>query len=138
MHPHVRVLLGHPDDTHADLIVRPGWRTHPGNDERHVTVHAPRWHPPNGPDRALVLAYREAVAVANERQARVVALPAILARGAWPLDELTRIALTVLLSTPMTAHEVLIVASTPAMVERWAEALVAEVSPGGMPPPKPR
>ncbi len=55
-----------------------------------------------------------------------MALPAILARGAWPLEEVTRIALTVLLSTPTTVREVQIVASTPAMVERWAEALVRE------------
>ena len=50
-------------------------------------------------------------------------LPAILARGPWPLDEVTRIALTVLKSTPTTLHEVVIAAGTPAMVERWAEAL---------------
>ena len=55
-----------------------------------------------------------------------MALPAILAQGPWPLEEVTRVALTVLKSTPTTVHEVVIAASTPAMVERWAEALVRE------------
>ena len=132
--PRVRVLLGHPEDTHADLIIRPGWHT--VDHGRVVTLKAPRWHPPNGPERALAEVYRQAVVVANERNARVVALPPLLVRGAWPLDETTRIALNVLHSTPMTAREVLIVASTPAMVERWAEALVREVHPGGTRPPR--
>ncbi len=123
------MLLGHPEDTHADLIIRPGWHT--VDRGRTVTLKAPRWHPPNGPERALAEAYRQAVVIANARGARVVALPPMLARGAWPLDETTRIALTVLLSTPTTAREMLIVASTPAMVERWAEALVREVHTGG-------
>jgi hypothetical protein len=55
-----------------------------------------------------------------------MALPAILARGPWPLEQVTRIALTVLMSTPTTVREVVVVASTPAMVERWAEALIRE------------
>ena len=132
--PRVRVLFGHPEDTHADLIFRPG--LHTVDHGRVITLKAPRWHPPNGPERALAEVYRQAVVVANERNARVVALPPMLARGAWPLDETTRIALTVLHSTPMTAREVLIVASTPAMVERWAEALVREAHPGGTRPPR--
>lgn len=57
-----------------------------------------------------------------------MALPAILARGPWPLEEVTRIALTVLKSTPTSVQDVVIAAGTPAMVERWAEALVREPS----------
>ncbi len=90
-----------------------------------MTVSAPRWHRP-GEEHLLAEAYRDAVAAANARHARTMALPAILSRGPWPLEEVTRIALTVLKSTPTTVHEVVITAGTPAMVERWAEALVRE------------
>ncbi|MGB7982409.1 MAG: macro domain-containing protein [Candidatus Nanopelagicales bacterium] len=124
--PHVRVVLGTLTDAHTDVVVRPGRRARA--DGRTITVVAPRWHPPTGPDRALAQAYRDAVAAADACRARSMALPAILARGAWPLDQVTRIALTVLLSTPSTVREVQIIASTPAMVERWAEALVREPS----------
>ena len=57
-----------------------------------------------------------------------MALPAILARGPWPMEAVTRVALTVLKSTPTTVDEVVIAAGTPAMVERWAEALIRESS----------
>jgi O-acetyl-ADP-ribose deacetylase (regulator of RNase III) len=120
------VVLGCPEDTSADIVVRAG--THPASDGRVVTVSAPRWKRPGGPEHLLAEAYREAVAAANARQARSMALPAILARGPWPLEEVTRIALTVLKSTPTSLHEVVIAAGTPAMVERWAEALVREPS----------
>ena len=93
-----------------------------------VTVRAPRWQRPGGSGHLLAEAYRDAVAEANARHAQTMALPAILARGPWPLEEVTRIALTVLKSTPTTLHEVVIAAGTPAMVERWAEALVREPS----------
>jgi O-acetyl-ADP-ribose deacetylase (regulator of RNase III) len=118
------VALGRPEDSSADIIVRAGAR--PAEDGRVVTVSAPRWQAPRGTEHLLAQAYRDAVAAANARQARTMALPAILARGPWPMDEVTRIALTVLRSTPTTVHEVLIAAGTPAMVERWAEALVRE------------
>lgn len=100
-----------------------------------MTVAAPRWHPPNGPERMLAEVYRHAMAVANAQHARSMALPAILARGAWPLDDVTRIAVNVLTTTPTTLSEVMIVASTPAMVERWAEALIAEAPTGPSGPP---
>lgn len=122
--PHVRVLLGEPEATDAELVVLPGSRTR--DEGRVVTVEAPRWRPPNGPHHLLAEAYREAVAIANARGARSLALPGVLVRGAWPLEEVTRTALTVLLSTPTTLHEVVIAARTPAMVERWAEALMRE------------
>lgn len=122
--PRIRVLLGRPEDTAADIVVLPGSR--PRSSGRVVTVAAPRWHPPNGPERELAEAYRHAVAEANARLADSMALPAILARGAWPLEQLIRVALTVLLSTPTSVREVYIVARTPAMVERWAEALIRE------------
>jgi O-acetyl-ADP-ribose deacetylase (regulator of RNase III) len=123
----VRVLLGIPEHSPADIVVLPGPRAGTSRDGRVVTVVAPRWHPPTGPERALAEAYRAAVAEANARNARTMALPAILARGPWPLDDVTRVALTVLLSTPTTLQEVTIVARTPAMVERWAEALAHEL-----------
>ena len=121
--PRIRVVLGHPEDTSAEIIVRAG--THPAEDGRAITVRAPRWQPGRS-EHLLAEAYRDSVAAANDRQAHSMALPAILARGPWPLDEVTRIALTVLKSTPTTLHDVVIAASTPAMVERWAEALVRE------------
>jgi O-acetyl-ADP-ribose deacetylase (regulator of RNase III) len=124
--PRIRVVLGRPEDTSADIVVRAGARAH--RDGRVVTVCAPRWQPPAGTEYLLAEAYRDAVAAANAQQAATMALPAILARGPWPLEEVTRIALTVLKSTPTTVHEVVIAAGTPAMVERWAEALVREPS----------
>ena len=122
--PRIRVVLGNPEDASADIVVLPG--AHARDSGRIVTVVAPRWRAPAGPERLLAEAYRQAVAEDNARGARSMALPAMLARGAWPLEDLTRIALTVLLSTPTTVHEVVICASTPAMLERWAEALVRE------------
>ena len=132
--PRIRVVLGRPEDTSADIILRAGAQA--AEDGRVVTVSAPRWQPPRGTEHLLAEAYRDAVAAANARQARTMALPAILARGPWPLEDVTRIALTVLKSTPTTVHEVLIAAGTPAMVERWAEALIREpnLAEGPAPP----
>ena len=124
--PRIRVVLGRPEDTLADIILRAGARA--ADDGRVVTVSAPRWKPPRGTEHLLADAYRDAVAAANARQARTMALPAILARGPWPMEDVTRIALTVLKSTPTTVHEVVIAAGTPAMVERWAEALIRDTS----------
>jgi O-acetyl-ADP-ribose deacetylase (regulator of RNase III) len=124
--PRIRVVLGRPEDTSADVVVRAGARA--SSEGRVVTVRAPRWQQPAGAEHLLAGAYRDAVAAANAREARTMALPAILARGPWPLEEVMRIALTVLKSTPTTVHEVVIAAGTPAMVERWAEALVREPS----------
>jgi O-acetyl-ADP-ribose deacetylase (regulator of RNase III) len=112
--PRIRVVLGRPEDTAAAVIIRAGSR--PAEDGRVVTVVAPRWQGPSGPQHVLPEAYRHAVAAANARGATSMALPAILARGPWPLEEVTRVAL----------HEVTIAASTPAMLERWAEALFRE------------
>ena len=122
--PRIRVVLGTPEECVADVVIRAGAR--PRQEGRLVTVAAPRWHQPDGPERLLAEAYRDAVAAANVRQARTMAMPAILARGPWPLEEVTRVALTVLKSTPTTVHDVVIAGSTPAMVERWAEALIRE------------
>lgn len=122
--PKIRVVLGHLEDTAADIVVLPG--AHPRKSGRVVTVVAPRWRPSTGQERLLAEAYRQAVAEANLRGATTMALPAMLSRGAWPLEDLTRIALTVLQSTPTSVREVLIVANTPAMVERWAEVLVRQ------------
>ena len=72
---------------------------------------------------ALADAYREALALANARQARSMAVPAILALGPWPLEEVTRIALTVLQGTPTTVREVVVVAGTPGVLGRWAVAI---------------
>jgi hypothetical protein len=124
--PRIRVVLGRPEDMSADIVLRAG--SHAAEDGRVVTVRAPRWKPPAGVEHLLADAYRDAVAAANARQATSMVLPAILAQGPWPLEAVTRIALTVLKSTPTTVHEVVIAASTPAMVERWAEALVREPS----------
>jgi hypothetical protein len=42
------------------------------------------------------------------------------------MEDVTRVALTVLMSTPSPTHEVTIAVPTPAMLELWAEALVRE------------
>ena len=125
--PHVRVLLGRPEDTPADVVIRAGGRA--GQDGRIITVAAPRWERVNGPRHALPEAYRQAVAAANARGASSMALPGILARGPWPLEEVTRVAMTVLRSTPTSLREVTIAVGTPAMVEVWAEAIIREPWP---------
>jgi hypothetical protein len=43
------------------------------------------------------------------------------------MEDVTRIALTVLLSTPSTVQEVTIAAAGPGTLERWAEALAREL-----------
>ncbi len=116
-------MLGEVQESAADVIILAGARR---SESGHVvTVSAPRWRP-DGNRRALPEAYRDAVAAANARHARSMAIPAILARGPWPLDEVTRVALTVLKSTPTSVHEVHIVVGTPAMLEVWAEALAGD------------
>ena len=119
------MVLGAPHEQPADLVIVPGRRAEdPGPSV--AVVKAPRWKPPSGPDRALAEAYREAVAVANERRARSIVLPGALVQGWWPMEDVTRVAMTVLMSTPSTVHEVTIAVPTAAMLEMWAEALVRE------------
>lgn len=66
------------------------------------------------------------MAVANERRAQSIVLPGALVQGSWPMDDVTRVAMTVLMSTPSTVREVTIAVPTVAMLELWAEALVRE------------
>lgn len=89
-------------------------------------IAAPRWRPPSGPDHLLAQAYRHAIEVANERQARSLVLPGALVLGSWPMEDVTRVAMTVLMSTPSSVREVTIAVPTAAMLEIWAEALVRE------------
>jgi hypothetical protein len=122
--PHVRVVLGDPEDQPGDLVLLPA--KHAGTrGERVVLVAAPRWRP-QGSVRPLAEVYRLAVALTTERGARALVLPGSLTLGPWPMDDVTRVALTVLLSTPTTARDVTIAVPTPAMLEIWAEALVRE------------
>lgn len=119
------MVLGPADDQPADLLIKPGRRDDDLGPSVAV-VAAPKWKPPNGPDLPLAQAYRRAVEVANERQARSLVLPAALVRGWWPMDDVTRVAMTVLMSTPSTVHEVTIAVQTAATLEVWAEALARE------------
>ncbi len=93
---------------------------------RTVAVAAPRWSPPSGSERLLAQAYRDAVAAADLAGATSMVLPSTLARTVWPLADVTRVALTVLMSTPSTLREVTIAVPTPAALETWAEALARE------------
>lgn len=119
------MVLGAPEEQPADLVILPGRRS----DEPSpfvVRIAAPRWKPPSGPERALAEAYRTAVSVATQRRATSVVMPGALVLGSWPMDDVTRVALTVLMSTPSTVRDVTIAVSTPAMLEIWAEALARE------------
>jgi len=91
-----------------------------------VTLKAPKWKPPGGPELALAQVYRRAVEEASRREARSMAMPSALVIGSWPLDDVTRVAMTVLMSTPSPVRQVTIAASTAAMLERWAEAIARE------------
>jgi len=77
-------------------------------------------------DRSFQLArgYREVLRVADVWGARRIALPATLAVGGWPFDELTRIALGTLASTPTRVESIVVCCPTSAALERWAEALI--------------
>ena len=119
------MVLGKPEDQPADLVILPGRRAAEVGPSV-VTVQAARWKPPSGPERALAETYRRAVAIAIERGARTLVLPGALVLGSWPLDDVTRVALTVLMSTPSPLREVTIAAQTPAMLEVWAEALARQ------------
>ena len=115
------------DELAADLLVLPARHARATTGSRVVHVVAPRFNAHGGADHLLAQAYRDAVAAANARSARTLVLPASLTRGPWPLDDVLRIALTVLLSTPTTVREVTIATSGPAMLERRAEALAREL-----------
>lgn len=119
----LRVLGEVPHDDDADIIIRAGRRR--SENGRVVTVAAPRWTP-DGHRVALPEAYRQAMAVANERGARTMTIPGALVRGSWPLDDVTRIAMTVLLSTPTSVLAVSIIADGPGLWEAWTEALARE------------
>lgn len=123
--PRVRVALGDPHDFDADLVIVPGRR----DDEPApsvVVVKAPRFKAPSGPELALATTYRHAIDVASRRRARSIVMPAALVLGSWPLDDVTRVAMTVIMSTPSSVQQVTIAARTPAMLEHWAEAIARE------------
>lgn len=120
----MRVVLGDPRDQPVDLVILPGRRD--VDDIGLVTLKAPKWAPPSGPELALAQVYRRAVQTASEREARSVALPSALVIGSWPLDDVTRVAMTVFMSTPSTVRNVIVAVQTPAMLEKWAEALARE------------
>ena len=115
--------LGIPQQTEADLIVLAGAHAQLRPDGRTVVIAAPRWHLPDGPDHLLADAYRQALVLANTGKARSMAAPRSSRADPGRSREVTRIALTVLQGTPTTVREVVVVAGTPAMLERWAEAI---------------
>ena len=119
------MTIGDPRDQPVDLVILPAKRERDVN-ERVVALKAPHWRPPSGPERALAEVYRHAVDVASQRNARSIAMPAALVLGSWPMEEVTRVAMTVLMSTPSTVRDVLVVAPTAAALELWAEALARE------------
>lgn len=123
--PHVQVVIGDPESQPGDLVVLPA-RQASFREPRTVLVAAPRWELAGGSEVALANAYRAAVAAATQRNARSLVLPAVLARGPWPLDDVVRIAMTVLMSTPSTTEEITIAVPTGAVLEPWAEALLRE------------
>jgi hypothetical protein len=120
----VQVVLGDPRRQPGELVILPG-RHSDEPDLRTVVVAAPRWRPGGG-TRPLAEIYRRAVEVTNQRAARSLVLPGSLTVGPWPIEDVTRVALTVLMSTPITARDITIAVPTPALLERWAEALVRE------------
>lgn len=122
--PHVHVVLGDPRRQPGELVVLAG-RHDDEPDLRTVVLAGPRWRP-SGNLNALAEVYRRAVEVTNERSARSLVLPGSLTVGPWPVDEVTRVALTVIMGTPTTAREITIAVPTAAMLEKWAEALIRE------------
>ena len=127
------MVLGDPGDQPGDLVVLPAKRAGE-RDARTVLVEAPRWDLPGGSEVALANAYRAAMAAASERHARSLVLPAMLTRGPWPPETLTRVAMIVMMSTPGTVREITVAVPTPSMLEVWAEAIVREGDRRGFTP----
>jgi O-acetyl-ADP-ribose deacetylase (regulator of RNase III) len=119
--------MAEPRSVPGDVVVLPAARAGADPGGRVVRVRGPRWNPRGAVDHLLAQAYRDAMAAASARGARSLVLPDSLSRGPWPLDDVTRIALTVLLSTPSTVREITIAAKGPGTLERWAEALAREL-----------
>lgn len=122
--PRIQVVLGDVMDLPVDLVVVA--RGHAASDQPGVAVvDAPRWRR-DVKEHELAAVYRRALALASERGARSLGLPTSLSTGPWPIDDLTRIALNVISSTPSSVRRVMIAVPTPAALERWAEAIVRE------------
>jgi hypothetical protein len=123
--PHVQVVIGKPTDLPGDLVILPA-RKASFREPRTVLIETPRGGIPSGSEVALANAYRDALAAANARNAQSIVLPVSLSRGTWPIEDLTRVAMTVLMSTPTSVKEVTVAVPTPAALEAWAEALLRE------------
>ena len=123
--PHLQVVLSSPDDVPGDLVVEPA-REAGFREPRTLLVAAPKWAVKGGSELDLANAYRFALAGATEREVRSLVLAGSLSRGPWPVDDVVRVGMTVLMSTPSTVREVVIAAPTPALLEAWAEALLRE------------
>jgi hypothetical protein len=125
--PAIRVVLGAAARQPVDAYVHVETRKHPppvGGDPRRITIQAVRWSPQADHEYLLAEAYRTVLAIADRRGARSLALPQL--SWAWPKDDMTRIALKVLHSTPTGVRDVIITTPTPASLEAWAEALFRE------------
>ncbi|MET0741099.1 MAG: hypothetical protein ABWZ26_06045 [Candidatus Nanopelagicales bacterium] len=123
--PAVRVVLGAASRQPVDAYVSVETRRHPrferNGDPRRITVQAVKWSPQADHEYLLAEAYRSVLAIADRRGARSLAVPTL--SWAWPMEDMTRIALKVLHSTPTHVRDVIIATPTPASLEAWAEAL---------------
>lgn len=120
----VKVILGDVLDLVVDLVVVPPGHPAAGSPGV-VTVDAPRYRAANQ-DYLIAGAYRRALEEATRVNAGALGLTTSLSRGPWPLDSVTRVAMSVIASTPSSVRRVEIATPTAAGVEIWAEAIARE------------
>ena len=94
-----------------------------------VHVAVPRWTVPADHGHRLAAAYRAVIGTADGLGARTLAMPALGTTGPyWPLEELARIGIGTLASTPSGLRDVQLLVSTAAALEALAEAMARESS----------
>lgn len=94
-----------------------------------VHVSVPRWSVAADHSHRLAAAYRAVLGAADVLGARTLAMPALGTTGPyWPLEELARIGIGTLASTPSGLRDVQLLVSTAAALEALAEAMARESS----------
>lgn len=88
-----------------------------------IEVGSPAYSARDNREHLLARAYRAALGAADSIGARCIAIPTELTAQPWPFETAIRVALGTLESTPTQVREVVVVTSTPAALEAWAEQL---------------
>ncbi len=113
----VHVVRALPVGLQSRLVITPGRRPV-------IEIVGPVFSARDNREYLLSQAYRLALQRADDCGAAILALPTQLAWAGWPMEAVTRIAMTVLSSTPTVVREAFIVVPTVAALEIWSETLM--------------